>query len=63
MINILNKHTFVEGSNEALDCGDLRPESGGGVYLANQDVEALTATTNVFARAKPEDKLEIVKSL
>jgi potassium/sodium efflux P-type ATPase len=62
-INILNKQTFVEGSKEALDCGDLRPESGGGVYLANQDIDALTSTTNVFARAKPEDKLEIVKSL
>jgi potassium/sodium efflux P-type ATPase len=62
-INILNKQTFVEGSKEALDCGDLRPESGGGVYLSNSDMDALTATTNVFARAKPEDKLEIVKSL
>ena len=62
-INILNKQTFVEGSKEALDCGDLRPESGGGVYLSHPDMDALTATTNVFARAKPEDKLEIVKSL
>ncbi|KAH8092786.1 calcium-transporting ATPase [Aureococcus anophagefferens] len=44
----------------AVDCNDLRP---GDDYLSNPDMDALTARVNVFARAKPEDKLEIVKSL
>ena len=44
----------------AVDCNDLRP---GDSYLSNPDMDALTARVNVFARAKPEDKLEIVKSL
>merc|ERR1719316_1306564 len=61
-INILNRDTFVEGNGEATDCGALRPEKEG-VYLADEEFDKLTRTTNVFARAKPEDKLEIVKSL
>eukprot|EP00930_Biecheleria_cincta_P074788 TRINITY_DN619_c0_g2_i1.p1 TRINITY_DN619_c0_g2~~TRINITY_DN619_c0_g2_i1.p1 ORF type:complete len:1071 (-),score=225.48 TRINITY_DN619_c0_g2_i1:350-3562(-) len=44
----------------ACDCDNLRP---GGAYLANRDMDILTARTRVFARAKPEDKLEIVKSI
>jgi magnesium-transporting ATPase (P-type) len=51
-----------DGSHDkdAVDCNDLRP---GGGYLDDPDMDALTARVNVFARAKPEDKLEIVKSL
>merc|ERR1712127_923125 len=38
----------------------LRP---GGDYLSNDDMDQMTSSPRVFARAKPEDKLEIVKSL
>jgi len=61
-INILNKKTFEEGNGEATDCGALRPVKEG-VYLPDKEFDKLTASTSVFARAKPEDKLEIVKSL
>lgn len=44
----------------ACDCDNLRP---GGEYLNNKDMDKLTSKTRVFARAKPEDKLEIVKSI
>merc|ERR1712125_136927 len=44
----------------AVDCQGLRPD---GNYLSERDIDALTLRTKVFARAKPEDKLEIVKSL
>jgi len=44
----------------ALDCTRLRPS---GDYLPDRDIDALTAEARVFARAKPEDKLEIVQSL
>jgi len=60
----------------ALDCQDLRPDfivnedgtktdrgDDKGEYLSNDEIDKLTKTINVFARAKPEDKLEIVKSL
>jgi len=46
----------------ACDCAKLRPGAGG-EYLSNDDMDALTGSVRVFARAKPEDKLEIVKSL
>ncbi|CAE7367398.1 unnamed protein product, partial [Symbiodinium pilosum] len=44
----------------AVDCNTLRP---GGHYLEGKDMDRLTSTVRVFARAKPEDKLEIVKSI
>eukprot|EP00392_Amoebophrya_sp_AT5.2_P001172 g1174.t1 len=44
----------------ALDCGGLRPN---GDYLDPVEIDFLTSKVKVFARAKPEDKLEIVKSL
>merc|ERR1719270_154493 len=47
-------------STAACDCAKLRP---GGDYLSHEDMDALTGSVRVFARAKPEDKLEIVKSL
>merc|ERR1719512_59963 len=44
----------------ACDCAKLRPN---GEYLSNSEMDDLTGSVRVFARAKPEDKLEIVKSL
>jgi len=61
-ISILNPSTFREGNGEATDCGALRPNKDG-AYLEDVEFDKMTARTNVFARAKPEDKLEIVKSL
>merc|ERR1719262_2045519 len=52
-----------EGDDEAVsavDCGGLRPN---GEYLPSEQLDMMTARVRVFARAKPEDKLEIVKSL
>jgi magnesium-transporting ATPase (P-type) len=59
-ISILDPETYVEGNGEATDCVSLRPE---GPYINHKDIDKLTRRTSVFARAKPEDKLEIVKSL
>ena len=42
----------------AFDCAKLRP---GGNYLAIDVMNVFTSLMRVFARAKPEDKLEIVK--
>lgn len=44
----------------ARDAKDLRPS---GVYLSESQIDEITSTTNVFARATPEDKLVIVGSL
>lgn len=44
----------------AVDCVSLRPD---GSYLPINAMDLLTSSVRVFARAKPEDKLEIVKSL
>jgi magnesium-transporting ATPase (P-type) len=43
-----------------VDCQSLRPND---TYLCDKEFDLMTAKTKVFARAKPEDKLEIVKSL
>ena len=43
-----------------MDCASLRPN---GEYLSPTEMDAITRATRVFARAKPEDKLEIVKSI
>jgi P-type Ca2+ transporter type 2C len=61
-IGILNAKTFTEDNGEATDCKALRPEKDT-EYASSDKIDALTRTTSVFARAKPEDKLEIVKSL
>merc|ERR1712151_15548 len=45
---------------DAVDCGTLRP---GGTYLSDNELDQITSHVKVFARAQPEDKLEIVKSL
>lgn len=47
-------------SHEAVDCGQLRPD---GEYITDHEIDSLTCRVRVFARAKPEDKLQIVKSL
>jgi len=44
----------------AVDCARLRPNDQ---YLDMQAMDQLTGSIRVFARARPEDKLEIVKSL
>merc|ERR1712061_113855 len=58
-----NVNILQSDDNEALaavDCARLRPS---GQYLSNEDMDILTSCVRVFARARPEDKLEIVKSL
>ena len=61
-IGILSVKTFTENNGEATDCGALRPGKDG-AYMSHDEIDVLTRNTSVFARAKPEDKLEIVKSL
>merc|ERR1719420_1477779 len=58
-----NVQILQEGDNEAVsavDCADLHPD---GAYLPESEIDMITRRVRVFARAKPEDKLEIVKSL
>eukprot|EP00439_Symbiodinium_sp_Y106_P086689 s548_g35.t1 len=57
-VNILQQEDDEEVS--AMDCARLRPD---GEYLDNSEMDKLTSSVRVFARAKPEDKLEIVKSI
>jgi len=57
-VNILMKED--DESTAAFDCAKLRP---GGNYLPLDEMDSFTSTVRVFARAKPEDKLEIVKSI
>ncbi|CAJ1449453.1 unnamed protein product [Effrenium voratum] len=57
-VNILQASDDVETS--AMDCAVLRPNNE---YLSDQEMDNVTRCTRVFARAKPEDKLEIVKSI
>eukprot|EP00434_Breviolum_minutum_P006202 symbB.v1.2.005469.t1/scaffold260.1/size426026/20 len=57
-VNILQPSDDIETS--AMDCANLRPD---GEYLRPEEMDLITRSTRVFARAKPEDKLEIVKSI
>eukprot|EP00405_Crypthecodinium_cohnii_P035042 CAMPEP_0206528792 /NCGR_PEP_ID=MMETSP0325_2-20121206/2195_1 /ASSEMBLY_ACC=CAM_ASM_000347 /TAXON_ID=2866 /ORGANISM="Crypthecodinium cohnii, Strain Seligo" /LENGTH=1136 /DNA_ID=CAMNT_0054024541 /DNA_START=72 /DNA_END=3483 /DNA_ORIENTATION=+ len=57
-VNILQPQD--DEATAAVDCARLRPNE---TYLPKEDMDSLTASVRVFARAKPEDKLEIVKSL
>jgi len=60
-----NVNILMAGDDEnvcAVDCKSLRPGKDD-QYLPDSGMDALTLKTKVFARAKPEDKLEIVKSL
>jgi len=56
-INILNEDM---DESMAVDCSTLRP---GGVYISDEEIDHLTFQKCVFARAQPEDKLQIVESL
>merc|ERR1719353_2562685 len=56
-VNILQED---DGEGSAVDCTCLRPQ---GDYLPDGQIDVITKKVRVFARAKPEDKLEIVKSL
>ena len=49
------------GSGLARDAKDLRMSNG--TYLSEQQIDDITSSTNVFARATPEDKLVIMNSL
>jgi len=53
-------HMNMDPSEAATDCNAIRPD---GEYLSDIDMDEITSRTFVFARAKPEDKIEIVKSL
>merc|ERR1719210_1575574 len=57
-VNILKQSD--DEATSSCDCARLRPS---GEYLDKDAMDDLTSTVRVFARAKPEDKLEIVKSL
>ena len=45
----------ADAAAEAVDCTILRPN---GEYLPPVDIDEITMSAVVFARAKPEDKLE-----
>jgi len=49
-------------ADAAVDCNALRP-AGDEHYLSDDKIDDMTMRVRVFARAKPADKLEIVKSL
>ncbi|OWY96388.1 Potassium/sodium efflux P-type ATPase, fungal-type, partial [Phytophthora megakarya] len=51
----------ADAEAQAVDCGVLRPRQN--VYLPDAELDEITSQISVFARAKPEDKIEIVKSL
>ncbi|RLN54755.1 hypothetical protein BBJ29_007584 [Phytophthora kernoviae] len=58
-IDLLPEDTVPE--EQAVDCTVLRPRQD--AYLPDADMDEITSRVSVFARAKPEDKIEIVKSL
>lgn len=57
MVNIIE--TTMDEKECAVDCSALRPH---GTYLSPREIDAITCYSNVFARARPEDKIQIVKS-
>jgi magnesium-transporting ATPase (P-type) len=59
-IGILDSKKDALAAGEALDCSVLRPD---GKYVSEDEIDALTKQAHVFARAQPEDKLQIVHSL
>merc|ERR1711977_293237 len=59
-ICILDSSKDSLAAGEALDCTVLRPDGG---YILESEIDALTKQARVFARAQPEDKLQIVRSL
>merc|ERR1711985_213932 len=59
-IGILDTRKDGCAAGEALDCSVLRPN---GAYVPESEIDKLTKQARVFARAQPEDKLQIVHSL
>merc|ERR1712193_384302 len=59
-IGILDSSKDGCAAGEALDCSVLRPN---GAYVTDGEIDMLTKQARVFARAQPEDKLQIVHSL
>merc|ERR1711937_59405 len=59
-IGIIENMKDGVAAGEALDCSVLRPA---GTYIPKSEIDKLTKQTRVFARAQPEDKLQIVHSL
>merc|ERR1711977_228904 len=59
-IGILSSSKDGCAAGEALDCSVLRPN---GAYIPETEIDTLTKQARVFARAQPEDKLQIVHSL
>ncbi|KAI9909399.1 hypothetical protein PsorP6_014529 [Peronosclerospora sorghi] len=51
----------MDAEAQAVDCSLLRPRQN--LYLPDAELDDITRQVSVFARAKPEDKIEIVKSL
>lgn len=49
--------------HHAVDCGVLRPVEQNGRYISDAEIDSYTSRVKIFARAKPEDKMEIVKSM
>merc|ERR1711977_597413 len=59
-IGILDTRKDGCAAGEALDCSVLRPN---GAYVPESEIDKLTKQARVFARAQPEDELQIVHSL
>jgi magnesium-transporting ATPase (P-type) len=59
-IGILDTSKDSGASGEAVDCSVLRHN---GAYVPESEIDMLTKQARVFARAQPEDKLQIVHSL
>merc|ERR1712025_573140 len=59
-IGILKSSRDGYAAGEAVDCSVLRSN---GAYICSGEIDTLTKQARVFARAQPEDKLQIVHSL
>merc|ERR1719353_1989784 len=59
-IGILDTSKDSGAAGEAVDCSVLRLN---GAYVPESEIDMLTKQARVFARAQPEDKLQIVHSL
>lgn len=69
-IGLIPVNTDPQTDPIARDAADLRPSSSVNasgtsqpMYLSHNQLDEMVRTTDVFARATPQDKLEIVKSL
>jgi potassium/sodium efflux P-type ATPase len=57
MVGILDPR--MDSSESAIDCVQFRPD---GKYLSHREIDAITWHTFVFSGARPEDKIQIVRS-